>query len=216
MTMNPETAFFQGLIELQYGQKVQQKLKKLASKISWARGWPENKQAFWNAEAFMWSRKIGKETRALIQQELQFLSIGKNLDLGCGAYSYLPSVGFDLSPQMLKLNNCCKEKVQGDVEEKLPFKDESFDSVTAIFVLNYVQNYQQLLREIKRVLKPKGGLVLVLSSTNINDWQRQKEVNHFTGKKWKKIIEKEGFKVKLKQKEKVWFLKGTLENIKKE
>lgn len=208
MTMNPETAFFRGLLELQYGLPAQQKLKKLAPKIPWAQGWPENKQAFWNAEAFMWSRKIEKETRALIAQELEFLSTGKNLDVGCGAYSYIPSVGFDLSPQMLKLNDCCQEKVLGDVEEKLPFKDKSFDSVTAIFVLNYVQNYSQLLQEIKRVLKLKGRFVMILSATKINEWQRQKEVNNFTAKRWGGILEKEGFKVKLEQKEGMWFLRG--------
>lgn len=206
--MNPETRFFQGLLELQYGQPVQSKLKKLASKISWARGWPENKESFWNAEAFMWSRKIKKETRALITQELQFLTTGKNLDIGCGAYSYIPSVGFDLSSQMLKLNDSCTEKILGDVERKLPFKDKSFDSVTAIFVLNYVQNYPQLLQEIKRVLKPKGQFAMVLSATKINDWQRQKEVNHFEGKRWKKMLEKEGFKIKIYQKERLWFWEG--------
>ncbi|MDO8656808.1 MAG: hypothetical protein Q7K45_06225, partial [Nanoarchaeota archaeon] len=113
--MNPETQFFQGLIELQYGQNVEKKLKALSSKIPWAHGWPQNKESFWNAESFMWSRKIEKETREMIQQELQFLAQGKNLDVGCGAYSYIPSVGFDLSPQMLKLNDICIEKVQGDV-----------------------------------------------------------------------------------------------------
>ena len=41
--------------------------------------------------------KISKERRLLIEQELKFLFKGKNLDLGCGAYSYFPSVGFDLS-----------------------------------------------------------------------------------------------------------------------
>ncbi len=205
--MNPETAFFQGLLELQYGQKVQSKLQKIASQIPWAHGWPENKQAFWNAEAFMWSRKIEKETRALITQELQFLATGKNLDIGCGAYSYIPSVGLDLSPQMLKLNDRCTEKVLGDVEQKLPFKDKSFDSVTAIFVLNYVQNCRQLLQEISRVLKPKGSFVMVLSAAKINDWQRQKEVNNFTAKRWRGILEKEGFKVKVEQKENLLFFK---------
>lgn len=208
---NPETTFFEGLLELQYGQPVQSTLEKLATKIPWARGWPNDKKAFWNAEAFMWSRKIEKETRALIQQELQFLSTGKNLDVGCGAYSYIPSVGLDISPQMLKLNDNCIEKVQGDVEKKLPFKDKIFDSVTAIFVLNYVQNYQQLLQEIKRVLKPKGRLVMILSAVKINDWQRQKEVNRFRIEKWKEMMTKAGFKVEVYQKGKLWFLSGKKE-----
>lgn len=206
--MNPETQFFQGLLELQYGQPVQSKLKKLAIKIPWAHGWPENKQAFWNAESFMWSRKIEKETRTLIQQELQFLSKGKNLDVGCGAYSYIPSVGFDLSPQMLKLNDNCTKKVRGDLEGVLPFQDKSFDSVTAIFVLNYVHNYPQLLQEIKRVLKPKGSLGIVLSATRINEWQRQKEANRFKFEEWKRIIAQAGFTVKVSKKRKLQFYIG--------
>ncbi len=100
-----ETAFFQGLLELQYGRNVEKKLRALAGKIPWARGWPDNKQAFWNAEAFMWQRKIDWEKREMIEKELSFLKTGKNLDLGCGAYSYVPgSVGLDISSEMLQLN----------------------------------------------------------------------------------------------------------------
>lgn len=206
--MNNETKFLMGLMELQYGQPIRSKLQKIAVSIPWAKGWPHNKESFWNAEAFMWSRKIEKETRASIAQELQFLAKGKNLDLGCGAYSYIPSIGFDISPQMLKLNDRCTRKVQGDIEEKLPFKDKSFDSVTALFVLNYVQNYSQLLQEIKRILKPKGIFVMVLSAARINEWQRQKQAINFSVRKWKQIVEKEGFKVNLYQKNKMWFLKA--------
>ncbi len=199
-------------MELQYGQPVQSKLKKIAASIPWAHGWPENKESFWNAESFMWVRKIEKNVREIIRQELQPLARGKNLDLGCGAYSYIPSVGFDISPQMLQLNELCYEKVQGDVEEKLPFKDKSFDSVTAIFLLNYVENYFELLQEIARALKPKGRFVAIFSASRINEWQRQKEINTFGVKEWEEIIKNAGFKVKSYQKKKVWFLKGTKKN----
>ena len=205
--MNAETELLAGLIELQYGQEVEQKLRRVAVKVPWAKGWPANDTAFWNAEAFMWSRKIEKETRELIRNELEFLTGGRNLDVGCGAYSYIPSVGFDLSPKMLDFNDTCNEKVQGDLEKKLPFANGSFDSVTAIFVLNYVKKYEQLLSEIRRVLRPKGKFVMVLSGTRINEWQRQKEVNSFSVEKWKGILKKGGFMVGLYQKEGLWFLK---------
>ncbi len=206
--MDAETELLAGLIELQYGQKVEEKLRRVAAKVPWAKGWPTDTTAFWNAEAFMWSRKIEKETRDLIKDELKFLAGGKNLDVGCGAYSYIPSVGFDLSPKMLDFNDNCNEKVQGDLEKKLPFADGSFDSVTAIFVLNYVQKYEQLLSEVKRVLRSKGTLVMVLSGIGIHDWQRQKEVNNFEGKKWKGLLETEGFTVRLYRKGGLLFLKG--------
>src|SRR3989338_7306111 len=92
---DPETEFLSGLIELQYGKNVEKELQQYSKKVPWAKGWPLDDKAFWNAEAFMWSRKISKEKRELIKQELEFLAQGKDLDLGCGAYSYVKSIGFD-------------------------------------------------------------------------------------------------------------------------
>jgi len=205
--MDPETTFFEGLIELQYGKKVVNLLKPIAQKISWAKGWPEDDTAFWNAEAFMWERKIDREKRNLIFKELRFLIGGKNLDLGCGGYSYIPSTGFDFSSEMLKQNEQCTSKVQGDLEKKLPFRVKEFDSITAVFVLNYVRNYNGLLQEVSRVLKPKGIFVMVLYSGELNDWQKQKEVNRFSVKKWKSILKEVGFKVNFYEKGKMWFFK---------
>lgn len=205
--LDPETVFLSGLIELQYGQHDTKKLTKAAQKISWAQGWPDDKKAFWNAEAFMWSRKIKKEKRQLIEGELAFLSNGTNLDLGCGAYSYLPSVGFDLSEKMLQFNDNCHEKVVGDLEDLLPFPDDKFDSITAVFVFNYVNNYNLLFREIKRLLKSDGIFMMILSSKQINDWQGQKEVSQFSLKQWTEILKKSGFLVKFYEKEGLWFFK---------
>ena len=116
--IDSETDFFNGLIELQYGQEDLIEMKKLAQKVSWAKGWPVDNIAFWNAEAFMWQQKIEKEKRELIRRELVFLESGNNLDLGCGSYSYIKSVGFDFSEKMLKFNDNCSEKVVGNLEEK--------------------------------------------------------------------------------------------------
>jgi SAM-dependent methyltransferase len=205
MELNDEDKFLSGLIELQYGQDVINKLVDYAKNVDWAQGWPTDNLAFWNAEAFMWQHKISKEKRLLVKEELEFLSIGKNLDLGCGAYSYLPSVGFDFSKKMLDFNENCSEKVQGDLENKLPFDNKSFDSATAIFVLNYVQNYELLLNEVRRILKKESKFVFVLSSKKINAWQRQKEVNSFSVDEWIKIVEDAGFSVQVKEKEDLFF-----------
>jgi ubiquinone/menaquinone biosynthesis C-methylase UbiE len=207
MKLDSETEFFNSLIELQYGQEDLGKMKKLASKVSWAKGWPFDNVAFWNAEAFMWSHKINKEKRELIKSELIFLKDGNNLDLGCGAYSYIQSVGFDFSAKMLHSNDNCTEKVIGDLEQELPFDNLSFDSVTLVFVLNYVDNYLGLLGEIKRVLHDKGTLMIILSQNKVNDWQKQKEVNSFPSSKWVSIIEEAGFSVNFYEKEGLWFFK---------
>ncbi|MBI4983065.1 class I SAM-dependent methyltransferase [Candidatus Woesearchaeota archaeon] len=206
--MNPETSFLIGLMKLQYGLRVKSRLRTLSSRIPWAKGWPENNSSFWNAEAFMWNHKIEKEKRELITQKLSFLREGKNLDLGCGSYSYLPSVGVDFSEKMLQFNGQLTQKVVGDLEKKLPFNHSEFDSVTAVFVLNYIKNYGKLLQEIKQVLKKGGTLMVVLYSRNINNWQQQKEVNHCSVEEWKDILISQGFRVSLSIREGLWFFKG--------
>ena len=204
--MDPETKFLSGLIELQYGQDVEKELAGVANDVSWAKGWPFDDKSFWNAEAFMWSKKVGRESQKLISSELKFLS-GRNLDLGCGAFSYVHSVGFDLSQKMLDFNDNCSSKVVGSLEEKLPFDSGSFDSITSVFVLNYVKNYSGLLSEVKRVLIAGGIFVMVLSAKGINDWQRQKQVNDFSSEKWVTELEKVGFSIDCYEKEGLWFFK---------
>lgn len=201
-----EGQFLCGLLELGHGIPDMEKLKKDAEKVKWAKGWPEDKEAFWNAEAFMWNYKIKREKRLLISNELKFLSRGRNLDLGCGAYSYLPSVGFDMSKKMLQFNDACHEKVVGDLEKVLPFADSSFDSATAMFLLNYVANYKQLLQEIQRILKHNGTFVMVLSAEKVNEWQRQKEVSVLSRMMWCEVLAK-FFVVNFYEKEGLWFFK---------
>ncbi len=207
--MDAETEFLSGLIELQYGLDVKDKLKSFSNQVHWARGWPENKKAFWNAEAFMWQHKIGKDKRELIRKELKFLEDENkiNLDLGCGAYSYIKSVGYDVSEKMLQFNDNCLRKVVGDLEQNLPFQNGEFDSITAVFVFNYIHNYGLLLSEIKRILKSKSMLIIILSSTGINQWQEKKVNNKLNCNEWKNILQSHGFDVNFYEKEKLWFFK---------
>lgn len=96
-------------------------------------------------------------------------------DIGCGAgpvtYAMLRQgydiVGLDFSTDMLK--NAAKRLSTGGVRrrplinancESLPFSDASFDCVVCLGVISYVEHYENILREIYRVLKP-GGTVLL-------------------------------------------------------
>lgn len=96
------------------------------------------------------------------------------LDLGCGPggnfpalASFLPerTVGLDLSPIALALaREACvaAELIEGDVNAPLPFGDESFDVVTVFNVLyhQWVASEVAVLREVRRVLRPNGLLLL--------------------------------------------------------
>jgi len=205
----PEAEFLNGLIELQFGNDVVPKLKILAKEVSWAQDWPENKESFWNAEAFMWQHKIERDIRELIAkklgEKLTKAEDRKNLDLGCGAFSYIPSTGFDCSQKMLDFNENAIEKVKGDLEQELPFANASFDSATAVFVLNYVNNVENLLKEIKRVLKPGGGFNIVLYAKEVNIWQRQKQINDFSSKEWIELFKSAGFIINMEIENNLYF-----------
>jgi len=101
---------------------------------------------------------------------------GRVLDLGCGVgygcVSLLESeditqvIGLDIAKDALsygKTTYLILNLVLGDATN-LPFKDASFDSVVCLETIEHVPSPEQLLREIARVLVPRG--IAVLSTPN--------------------------------------------------
>lgn len=89
------------------------------------------------------------------------------LDLGCrsGALTrhFLEGnsvVGLDVDRAALaKAEALGIETVVGDVEEQLPFPEQSFDAVVAGELFEHLRFPDDLVREIRRVLRPRGVLV---------------------------------------------------------
>jgi ubiquinone/menaquinone biosynthesis C-methylase UbiE len=52
------------------------------------------------------------------------------------------------------------ENIQKGVSEKLPYKNKTFDVVYSSHVLEHVQDEEESLKEMKRVLKDKGVLII--------------------------------------------------------
>jgi SAM-dependent methyltransferase len=91
------------------------------------------------------------------------LAKGKILDIG---YSLLPNpflkgdiTGVDIVLPKHKPQNYLK-LIKADVTKKLPFKDNSIDTVIMGGVIEHLENPMAALREINRVLK-KNGLLLM-------------------------------------------------------
>ena len=101
---------------------------------------------------------------------------GSVLEVGVGTGLSLPSygdhlsvTGIDLSPEMLaKASDRVSNKRLKNVDElrvmdasKLDYRDESFDTVVAMYVLTVVPEPEKVMRELQRVCAPGGEVVLV-------------------------------------------------------
>jgi SAM-dependent methyltransferase len=106
------------------------------------------------------------------------------LDVGCGTgtmLSYLADYGkaqgVDIDEEAI---GYCRERGLTDVRlgsaETLPFEDGSFDLVTALDVVEHLDDDLAALREFRRVLRP-GGTLLVTVPAHPFLWGDQDEVN---------------------------------------
>lgn len=97
------------------------------------------------------------------------------LDAGCGNGRFLthtapgqPFVGMDLSLEMVKLarHNLGRGMfVVGELEH-LPFRNDVFDEIVSVRVLQHIKDQQRAVKELARTCKP-GGHVIVLA---LNSW----------------------------------------------
>lgn len=100
------------------------------------------------------SRKI---TRHNIDKFLEsHTTRGKTLDIGCGKSSYTKYF-----PNRVGIDVVYNEGVDivGDVHN-LPFEDDTFDVILCTEVLEHLMQPQRAIDEMRRVLKPKGKLIL--------------------------------------------------------
>lgn len=108
------------------------------------------------------------------------------LDVGAGVsqyapalHDYLPNISYhalDLSMGMLRVSLARRTKTNANVLA-LPFADGTFDVVMAHHMLNHVEDVDQALHEIKRVLKP-DGLVMIMTHAHDSLRQYQELIRH--------------------------------------
>lgn len=204
-----EREFFNTLLELNHTDRENQKqvilkAQNYAQQIPDYSKWPFDKQQFWNAEAICWRTRLSKEKRAVISNELSSLT-GLNLDLGAGSHSYVKnSIAIDFSPEMLHLNNT-PHKVVADLEKPLTFHSEIFDSITAIFIFNYIKNAQQLIKEAKRVLQV-GGQFIIAIADNISPLHQLHYQNNYGPDELKILLKNNNFIVDSYTKNNITFI----------
>lgn len=104
----------------------------------------------------------------------------KILDLGCGPgrwskffieQGFHDVCGLDVAVNMVNFARRTIHRknftaVVGNIEQ-LPFPDQSFDKIFCFRAFKYVKHYNQAIKEISRVLKPKGTLLLEVSNKSL-------------------------------------------------
>lgn len=92
------------------------------------------------------------------------------LDNGCGRGEFLHAFStLGLKVSGTDVSDYCKEAAIVDLNnEKLPYPDNYFDVVFSKSVIEHIQNTENYIAEMKRVLKPEGIIILL-----VPDWETQ-------------------------------------------
>jgi len=128
------------------------------------------------------------------------------LDVGCGTGAnllllsqYGDAEGVDISEDALAF---CRErgleKVKLGAGEELPYDDGTFDLVTALDVVEHMDDDLAGLREMRRVLRP-GGRVLLFVPTFMFLWGLQDDVSNHRRRyrlpELRRVLEQAGFEI---------------------
>jgi len=116
-------------------------------------------------------KTIDEIEKNILAPYLNNLPTGHLLELGCGTghwTQFFSEQGFqvtaiDNSEAMLEIareKNIQNALFQKADASKLPFPDGSFPAIVSVIMLEFVENANQVMNEIDRVLKPGGTLVL--------------------------------------------------------
>jgi SAM-dependent methyltransferase len=128
---------------------------------------PSDKAALRGEPSYVW--RAGQERRwGLIREAAEGRDAGCVLDNGCGVGMYLgkltegarQAVGLEYEHERARAARGLSSQVICGAGEGLPFPGDTFDLLLSHEVLEHVQDDRAALREMLRVLRPGGRLVL--------------------------------------------------------
>jgi len=129
------------------------------------------------------------------------------LEIGCGTGATMKElegrglvVGMDISP--LALGRCVEKGIDTVCAADgalLPYRDEQFDVVISIDVLEHIDDDVSALQEIRRVCKPGGVAIFTVPAFQFL-WSRRDDTAHhlrrYTLREVKKKVRQAGFRIR--------------------
>lgn len=100
---------------------------------------------------------------------------GRLLDIGCGTNRLVPLYNNGIGVDVYQWGTV--DLVVENTAD-LPFGDESFDTVTIIAAINHIPNRQEVLREVRRVLRVGGQIIITAAPQTIS------RIWHFVRRPW--------------------------------
>jgi SAM-dependent methyltransferase len=143
--------------------------------------------------------------KEIIQNLKSKIQNPKILDVGCGTGANLEMLrkfgeaeGVDVSDEALEFCKSKGLKAHKGLAESLPFEDASFDLVTALDVVEHLDNDLDGLKEMRRVLK-KEGRALMFVPAFMFLWGVQDDISHhrirYTKKQIVERVTQAGFEI---------------------
>jgi SAM-dependent methyltransferase len=129
------------------------------------------------------------------------------LDCGCGTGHNLATLlrpygrafGFDLTPAALAHGRAAGLRLARADMAAIPFQSGRFDLVTSFDVLQYVADDAGVMKEIARVIKPGGGLVVTAAALDLlrgGHAETWPEVRRYTTARMRSLVEGAGLKIR--------------------
>lgn len=131
------------------------------------------------------------------------------LDVGCGEGNIVNfaainkhitrSIGIDLSRDLLDYANQGPGEFCHAHAEHIPFKNQSFNCIVLAEILEHVIDVDKVLKEVYRLLKPSGKLIITVPYKE-EEWLKgddkinEQHVRSFTEESIKDLISSYGFK----------------------
>jgi SAM-dependent methyltransferase len=122
---------------------------------------------------------------------------GKTLDVGCGRKPYRvlfrssEYIGLEIDTPETRRDSLADAYYDGD---SFPFGDGEFDSVVTNQVFEHVFQPEEFLREIRRVLRP-GGILLLTVPFVWDEHEQPRDYARYTSFALMHLLRKEGFTI---------------------